>query len=95
MRVWYPGIGYREAWPLSKVEKEWAEKAREVLEPFRERRDTPMEIEVILGQERADALEQRICEALVAAYQKGFDEGGAIARDLIDQPSDPYAGRTP
>lgn len=52
--------------PLKQVEKVWADKARDLLAPFRNDFG-----EITVGPKRADRLEQAICEALVDAYRSG------------------------
>ena len=70
-KVFYLGIGTREATPLSRIEKVWADIARTTLLPFRNR---DVVKSITLGGERADRLEMAICEALVHAYHRGRDD---------------------
>lgn len=62
--------------PLSQVEKRWAVKAKQVLDPFRDNGDgfAARAGEVLLTTKRGDRLEQAICEALVEAYADGLSE---------------------
>lgn len=68
--------------PLEQVEKVWADKARDLLAPFRDRYERPGSI--IVSQFRADRLEQAICEALVEAYEQGKDDLAWATRDTRD-----------
>jgi len=51
---------------LAEVHPVEAELAKKLLEPFRADGST-----IILGRERADVLEMRICEALVKSHEAG------------------------
>lgn len=57
---------------LEKVEKKWADKAAELLLPYRNR-DVVKSISI--SGERADELQMRICEALVEAHNDGVGDG--------------------
>lgn len=61
--------------PLDHIYPEQAKKAREILEPFREQfLDGPVAYGAIqVSGERADRLEQAICEALVTEYDRGWE----------------------
>ena len=60
--------------PLSQVEPRWADKAKAVLYPFRWRQpESPHDGEINVSRQRADRLEQAICEALADAYEAGAE----------------------
>ena len=80
MKIYYPGIGTREATPLRKVEKEWAEKAAALLRPYRTTPDDhwcpgALLEDIHISGERADRLEMAIAEALADAHNEGVGEG--------------------
>jgi len=84
---WYPGIGFRKGTALSQVEKRWSEKAAELLAPYKSHGQMvrPPSGEprcILLGPERADDLQIRLCEALVAAYEEGYAVGGTPPEDF-------------
>ena len=57
---------------LSQPHPVFAEKARQLLQPFRHESNKAV---VCLGSQRTDRLEQAICEALVEAHNDGVGEG--------------------